>query len=669
MKNHLSKTLALAGVLSVIAFFLAWPALSQQQAPPSTNQQPPESTKVVSGTTTQRAMAGELPFSCPGCDLHGVDFSGRNLTNANLSGANLARANFSKAILDGAVLTKSNLTGANLDGARLNKSDRGFASLALADLDGASIKQASLIGTDFQFASMKGTDLSGSDLTKSTTGPKPKPGGKRAANDPVTCGSANLSSLTSRIYVSNDGTDSETCGASFTAACKTISKGIARCSATGCGVLVQWAEYQVTETLQLRNGVNVYGGCLSVTATGLTSVINAPAGGKAAVSADQINSATILQGFKLIGTAATGTNGAASVTLTVSASPSLSVLNTEVIAGNGATGSTPGKSADGTAGGKASGRTGGTVSACQSTSGGQGADVENISVVDHGFTFDCNPSCPSNGCWGYQGQPGTTGTWAGGGQWGNGNCAECPSSRGDTGKTGGSGLNASCGSKGVVSGDTVGNFSGTNWTGSAGGNGWAGGNGGGGGGGGSGGYKAGVCFWVKTEDKGNSGGGGGAGGCGGANGNGGQQGGASFAVVLLNSNLTLTDSRVVGGMSGAGGNGGAAGAGGKGGDGAGGATNEGGGYGGTGGNGGAGGAGGGAAGGNGGPAIGVALVSSSNVLGQGTSYYTGSSGKPGTGGSGGTNIIAGVCVGPTGDNGNNGLIADSHQFYPAMSRR
>lgn len=453
-------------------------------------------------------------------------------------------------------------------------------------------------------------------------------------------------------------------------ACKTISKGLARCSGAGCAVMVEWGQYNLTASLQLRNGVSIYGGCLlsNQKQSNLSSVINAPGGGAPAVQADQINTATTFQGFKLIGTAAAGTNGAASVTLQVSNSPSLSLLNTEVVAGNGATGATPGKTANGTSGGNGSGQSGGTVGACQNTTGGKGGEVQNVSVDDHGFSFTCNPIC-TNGCWGYPGAPGTTGSWTSGGQWGNSNCAECPSSRGDTGHTGNLGNNAGCGAKGVVSGDTAGNFSGTTWKGSTGGNGWGGGNGAGGGGGGSGGYKAGVCFWVKTEDKGNSGGGGGAGGCGGAAGNGGQQGGASLAIVLLNSNLTLTDSRVVGGMSGAGGNGGAAGAGGKGGSGVAGATNESGGYGGTGGNGGAGGAGGGGAAGNAGPAIGIALIQNSNVLGQNTSYYSGSSGKPGTGGSGGTPIIPTACVGPTGDNGNNGLVADTHQFYPAMSRR
>jgi len=316
MKNRTLQINLFFACLWLVFLCLSRAAVAQS---PATNQQSPATQTVTSDTASQRAMTGQLPYSCPACDLRGVNFSGQNLTNVNLAGANLSRANFSKAILDGAILIGANLTDADLDGARLNVSDRGPASLALANLNGASIKQAQINGADLQFASISGADFSNTDLTKAILGPRLKtgvhngrktsfqnsvlprglrldertadlrgvkqtagnPAQPRAGALPVACGAANLSPLTSQIYVSPDGADNDTCGSSLTSPCKTIAKGVSRCAATGCGVLVMWAEYQLTETLQLRNSVNVYGGCLptSQSSAGLSSVINAPSGG------------------------------------------------------------------------------------------------------------------------------------------------------------------------------------------------------------------------------------------------------------------------------------------------------------------------------------------------------------------------------------------------------
>src|SRR5262249_60283431 len=110
--------------------------------------------------------------------------------------------------------------------------------------------------------------------------------------------------------------------------------------------------------------------------------------------------------------------------------------------------------------------------------GGNGSVTNDVSVSVSVFKFTCNPSCSANGCWGYRATMG-----AAGGQWGNGNCAECPRSRGDTGKNGANGADAGCGGKGIQSKDTAGNFAGATWQGSRGGNGGGGSVGGGGGGG------------------------------------------------------------------------------------------------------------------------------------------------------------------------------------------
>lgn len=655
-------------------------------------QEPPGQVTVRLQATTDKT------FTCPYCDMAGADLSGRDLTNANLTGAVLARANLKGTILNGAALIGADLSHATLDNARLNDSAKGHADLSRANLTGASFRGAEMNGTNLQFAQMHGADFSNLDLTRAVFGPRIKVGvagsrktsfrnarlrnefavdaatmdaegaqWERAAaapeTDDIVCGRADLSGLTSRIYVADTGTDSDTCGTSSSSPCKTIGRGISRCAASGCGVLVAWDEYRPADTLALRDGVNVYGGCLprNQSRPDYFSAVMAPDGGRPVASAPAIKGRTILQGFQLNASAASGTSAAVSVALLVKDSSGLSVLDTELVANRGGQGGTAAPGADGTAGGNGSGRDGGTVGACASTSGGKGAVRMDVSASGC-FEIECKPSCSENSCWGYDGWSGTTGRSAKGGQWGNGNCAECPRSRGEKGKTGDAGSHASCGFKGAPSGDTSGVFRGDNWTASAGGTGGSGGNGGGGGGGGAGGFRAGTCFCVKTQDPGNSGGGGGAGGCQGGRGGGGQQGGASFALLALRSTVALTRCDIVAGTGGAGGNGGAGGRGGRGGSGAGGATNEAGGYGGDGGNGGAGGASGGGAGGNGGPAIGAALVGGSTINGSALVYYPGQSGNPGEGGAGGGAIVTGACTAPNGDNGAPGRVADTQTY-------
>jgi uncharacterized protein YjbI with pentapeptide repeats len=649
---------------------------------------------------SQSVLAGETAYVCPSCDLRGIDLAGKNLTNANLAGANLAGADLRGAILNGAILTGANLKEARLDGAQLTG-----AALSSADLTGASLQEAQLDRTDLQFADLTGADFTSTDLTTASLGAEIKAGlldGNQKtsfqnanlprgftvdptimhlegvtwlppaeleaapANEPVVCGKADLSNLTSRIYVAPTGTDSNSCGGSDKDACQTIAQGIKRCTGAGCGVLVAWGSYSPQATVQLQDGVDVYGGCLpqSKAKPEYFSTIQAPPGGQPAVSADGINSGVILQGFQLNASPAGGTSGTASVALLVTNSAKLEVLNTEILASTGGPGATGGSGHSGTSGGAANGRSGGTISACEDTTGGDGAVQMGVSV-DVGFSsFTCNPSCSANGCYGYLGAPGDTGISVAGGKWGDGNCVECPAtgSRGGTGHSGTEGGNAGCGTKGAANADVAGSFSGPIWTASVGGAGSPGGDGGGGGGGGAGGYTAGACFWASGTFPGNSGGGGGAGGCGGAQGSGGQQGGAAFAMVAVNSTITIKESRIVGGTGGNGGQGGTGGSGSTGGAKADGATDQGGGYGGSGGAGGAGGAGGGGAGGNGGPAVGIALIGNAAVTDTNTVYYTGVSGFPGDFGKGGNAINADVCTGPDGDSGLSGLVADKHQY-------
>ncbi len=640
--------------------------------------------------------------SCPYCDMTGADVSGQDLTNANLTGAILVGANFKGAILNGAVLIGANLAGANFDNAKLNDSDKGHANLSRANLSGASFQGAEMNGTDLQFAELGGADFSNVDLTRAVFGPRIKAGiaGSRKTSfrnarlpgnlaldaattdvegarwepaaavpaapeaDDIVCGRADLSGLTSRIFVANTGTDDDTCGTSYSAPCKTVGFGIGRCAASGCGVLVAWDEYRLADTLALRDGVNVYGGCLprSQSRPDYYSAVTAPGGGKPVTSASAINGGTVLQAFQLNASAAAGTSAAISVALLVKDSSRLSLLDTHLVANRGAQGTSGGHGSDGTAGGNGSGSNGGSVSACGNTGGGMGAVRREVKVFVRDGRFVCSPSCSAGNCFGFNGGSGTTGRAASGGRWGEDNCGTCVTNRGKTGETGNPGANASCGSKGILSSSLAGSFSGDNWMASAGGAGTSGGDGGGAGAGGAGGYKAGVCVFGKTQTPGNRGGGGGAGGCRGGAGGGGQQGGASFALIALRSTVSLTRSGIVAGIGGIAGNGGRGSRGGRGGAGAGGATNENGGFGGDGNGGGAGGAAGGSAGGNGGPAIGAALVGGSTINASDLTYYPGQSGTPGEGGAGGGAIVGGACAAPPGDNGVNGLVADTKTF-------
>ena len=90
----------------------------------------------------------------------------------------------------------------------------------------------------------------------------PAPG--LGAPEPVaaSCAGADLSGLQTAIYVSPQGNDSATCGASPSTACQTLQQGINNCSATGCGVLVRHGLYPTSATIQLRDAVSVYGSCV-----------------------------------------------------------------------------------------------------------------------------------------------------------------------------------------------------------------------------------------------------------------------------------------------------------------------------------------------------------------------------------------------------------------------
>ncbi|AMB88168.1 hypothetical protein AWM79_23980 [Pseudomonas agarici] len=420
------------------------------------------------------APCGGSPLTCPFSTLTGVDWSGRDLTNANLLGADLTNANLSGANLSGAELAGANLTNVNLSNAILKPSGKGYADLSRANLQGANLTGAKMDGTDLEYTDLGGTDFSATDLSRVRFGPTLHTGlyaGRKTllrnsllpanlALDPATsditdarfaavvtptvtkaaweadCGSSDLSQLTSAVYVTPAGTDSDSCGASLEAACATIEQALGNCQASGCGVLVGYGEYQQTTSLTVRDGVSLYGGCVRTgqASDGLRSLIKAPPNGVSAITAINIKSATQIENFKIFASPGASTGGAASVALQVKYSEQLAIVNSEIYAAPGATGD-------------------------------KGCDGCNIGNND---------------------QP-------------------------------------MCGGMGLPSVDMIGSFTSTLWSGSRGGGGRAGYNG----------YR------------GVSGGGGG-----------GQQGGGSFAVILANTAVHMSSSRIVGAIGGTGGNGG-----------------------------------------------------------------------------------------------------------------
>ena len=532
----------------ILALLISVPiaAFASEVAPPT-----PPLIEIADDAVTVDISSVVGPLSCPYCDMTGADLSGRDLTDANLTGAILVGAKMRDTTLNGAALIGADLRNADLTNARLNPSTMGVADLSRANLVGTVFQGAQMNGTDLQFAKLGGANFSGVDLTGAIFGPRADtvhPEGRKTifanarmrhefaidaatmdtagvewqapaavptdeAEDTV-CGRADLAPLTSRIYVAADGTDDSSCGSAYDKSCKTVAYGLGRCGASGCGVLVRWDVYPTTTTIELRDSVNLYGGCLprSQSRPEYFSAVLAPTGGVPAVSAKSINAGAIVQGFQFSASAATGAS-ATSVAVTVSDSGKLSMLDVELVADRGGKGAPASTGGAGAGGGNGSGRSGGTVAACGGTSGGEGSVRRDVTVDNGAFKFTCKPSCSANSCYGYSGSPASTSYWAPGGSRGGDNCTECPRSRGDTGGRGTDGRHASCGGKGVASNNLAGSFAGDRWVPSQGGTGGTGGDGGGGGGGGSGGYKAGSCFWVKTQDKGNTGGGGGAGGC------------------------------------------------------------------------------------------------------------------------------------------------------------
>ena len=159
------------------------------------------------------------------------------------------------------------------------------------------------------------------------------------------------------------------------------------------------------------------------------------------------------------------------------------------------------------------------------------------------FPADCGVltcTCTNSNFPNSVGRPGVANSVAGGTGGGRGD-AGCGCTRVDSvpdGGTGNPGASGACGIDGGSAGDPVGTFQGARWVPGSGGQGGGGSAGSGGGGGGSGGMSAYTDFSSSQLYPGLPGGGGGGGGCGGPGGFGGIQGGASIALVLVNSTVS-----------------------------------------------------------------------------------------------------------------------------------
>ncbi|MBK4737515.1 hypothetical protein [Noviherbaspirillum pedocola] len=481
----------------------------------------------------------------------------------------------------------------------------------------------------------------------------------------VSCPGADLARLQTVVYVAPDGIAGDNCGATVATACKSIAKGIRRCTRSGCAVAVRYGLYDSSETIALVDGVSVYGSCRFGDEPDLhyrTVIAAKPAAGEAAIAAANLGTTTVLSNIVVLGKNET-TPGEASVGMLVRSSRGLSLSGVTLAAGrggDGAAGSTvsadPG--GNGTQPGPNANAGGEGGASCPGKpqpwpgSGGPGRELNFPEIQTCTFDCDCSPAPARQAPDFYAGRDsGAAHGGSGGGIGGAGlQCNPHAATDPGGGPAGAPGELGDCGMlPGTPSTATVGlaKFNAGRWVASRGNPGGEGGSGSGGGGGGAGGYAVQHKFLGDTFRYHGLPGGGGGGGCGGPGGQGGQQGGASIALVLINAGMAeLSDTaNLIPGPGGQGGTGGTGAPGGPGGKGASGAITtqihfQAGSFqvaapafGGQGGDGGPGGAGAGGAGGNGGPSMAIAAVGAVPDPGNFFRYSTlpGSAGRRGSG--------------------------------------
>jgi len=470
------------------------------------------------------------------------------------------------------------------------------------------------------------------------------------------------------IHVSEAGEDVPFCGLFPDLPCRTIQYAMTRALETGVSIVrIQAGTYQ--GPLELADGLILQGGYDSrwqwsegddpshrVTILG---GLNSD-GQMVTISADNLTTGTLLADLEVVGGAATGSvNGVARSSYAVHVVDStLDLHRVEVIAGDGADGSTGSAGSDLSATPAAAGQDGGAAeqyfTLCDATSAGAGglAGGGGPSGGGNGGTggtmdSDCCGTIPNPFCDDYDATAGDGGgDGAGPPGWGVGGSGGGTCNSGGDGAPGAPGNPGSGGAGASSSGSILGHY----WLpagGVSGSSGSAGG--GGGGGGGSGGCDDG------TDSHGAGGGGGGSGGIPSPqSGGGGAGGGGSFGLLVLGaSNVELTLGSVTRGAGGDGGSGGIPGGGQQGGSGGSGGSAAGGaGSAGDGGDGGDGGASGGGGGGAGGESW-ACWTDGVEVFAAGVTVQSGTVGVGGSGGS-----LTGIDPATSGGDGGSGQLLD-----------
>ena len=485
------------------------------------------------------------------------------------------------------------------------------------------------------------------------------------------------------IFVSQgdaNAVDNSSCG-TLAVPCLSIAQGLVRANAVSAPA-VAVAEGVYTEAVPVPNGRDLLGGyradfkrrdfndydteIAGSTSTGSNS---------RAVTASNITSQTLFEGFEIDGPKAAGAGGNSYAIYAANSNAQLEIRNNVIRAGIGETGSTGGIGPDGLNGGVGSNGANAsnfTTSNSLTASGGAGGTTvwgSNGGIGGTSSLPDGTDHRQGNGANGNGTSPGSGG--AGGfdvvQQPLSGSCAEVYAyGTPETGAVGGNGATGSNGTAGT--GATVDPSPTTDWISGSGGQGNNGANGSGGGGGGSAGAEEVQPNCPNTGSSashryGASGGGGGGGGQGGTGGFGGGGGGGSFGVYLTSSSGGVSHPNVHDNVIrlGIGGDGGSGGFGGKGGLGASGGNggtdlafsfkNL---FGGKGGSGGNGGVGAGGGGGKGGPSIGIFEwnYTGNNATSYSSNSFSHSGARAGSGGRGG------LSLGNNGTAGSVGAIND-----------
>jgi hypothetical protein len=390
--------------------------------------------------------------------------------------------------------------------------------------------------------------------------------------------------------------------------CKTIAQGIARATTLGRPrVLVANGIYP--EAVTLANGRSLLGGYrpdtwqrdVASTSTYITGAATiATTNHDYTVRGTSITSATVFEGFVVVGSVNTKPSGNSYAIYIATANTNLAIQNNIVFAGRGGPGANGSIGGNGPLGVDGTGRSSDPAGYDAKTTTGSPCSAANNRAHANGGVRTCGSNnvsggngggnrCPPasdfskfsgiDGVAGRAGDPTLGGAAGPSGEAGydmrledNGLTCYISTSQGwhDYGFDGGAGGNglhgpAVVGCSVIAAGGGV-DGSG-HWVGGSGPAGVTGGNGGGGGGGGAGGGAR--CIGCAQDQFGGHGGGGGSGGCGGSGGGVSTAGGGAFAIFVVGGSApVITGNDLRRGQGGAGGLGGIGGAGGPGGSGA-----------------------------------------------------------------------------------------------------